>query len=107
MSAPARRIAVSDSIAAPRSSIQPLAAAAFSIEYSPETWYAATGAPVVLHPPDDVEVGQRGLHHQDVGALLEVELRLADRLVGVGRIHLIAAAVAELGVDPAASRNGP
>jgi hypothetical protein len=46
MSAPARLIAVSDSIAAARSSSQPLAAAAFSIEYSPETWYPATGAPV-------------------------------------------------------------
>lgn len=38
MSAPARRIASSDSIAAARSSIQPSAPAAFSIEYSPETW---------------------------------------------------------------------
>ena len=46
MSAPARRIEVRDSIAAARSSIQPFAAAAFSIEYSPPTWYAASGAPV-------------------------------------------------------------
>ena len=38
MSAPARRIAVRVSRTAARSSIQPFAAAAFSIEYSPETW---------------------------------------------------------------------
>ena len=36
-SAPARTIAVSDSSAAARSSIQPRAAEAFSIAYSPET----------------------------------------------------------------------
>src|SRR5262245_49367587 len=42
-SAPARLIAVSDSVAAWRSSIQPFAAAALTIAYSPETLYAATG----------------------------------------------------------------
>src|SRR5207249_12175893 len=43
-SAPARRIDVSDSIAAARSSRSPAAAAAFSIAYSPETLYAASGS---------------------------------------------------------------
>ena len=48
----------------------------------------------VLDPADHVEVGKRGLDHEHVGALVEVELRLADRLEHVGRIHLVAAAVA-------------
>ncbi len=39
--------------------------------------------------------GQRRLDHQRVRALLEVELALAQRLAGVGGIHLIAAPVAE------------
>src|SRR5205807_7499327 len=45
-SAPARRIAVSTSRVVRRSSSQPLAAAAFTIEYSPLTLYAAIGNPV-------------------------------------------------------------
>ena len=49
----------------------------------------------VLDPADHVQVGQRRLDHEDVGALLDVEPRLADRLVGVGGIHLVAATVAE------------
>ena len=43
-SAPARLIAVSDSSAAARSSSQPCRAPAFTIAYSPETLYAASGA---------------------------------------------------------------
>ena len=43
MSAPARRMPVSISIIARGSSIQPFCAAAFSIEYSPLTLYAAVG----------------------------------------------------------------
>ena len=38
MSAPARRMLVSDSSAAARPSIQPFAAAALIIAYSPDTW---------------------------------------------------------------------
>src|SRR5688572_32361129 len=38
--------------------------------------------------------GERGLDHQDVGALVLVEPRLPHRLTGVGGIHLVAAAVA-------------
>ena len=43
MSAPARRIEVSTSTMAASRSIQPLAAAASTMEYSPEMLYAATG----------------------------------------------------------------
>src|SRR3954470_2453501 len=43
ISAPARRIPVSVSRMARSRSIQPFAAAASTIAYSPETWYAATG----------------------------------------------------------------
>ena len=43
MSAPARRIEVSVSMIAASRSIQPLAAAASTMEYSPEMLYAATG----------------------------------------------------------------
>ena len=47
-------------------------------------------------PGDDVEVGQRRLDHDGVGALGEVLGHLAQRLVGVGRVHLVGRAVAEL-----------
>ena len=50
----------------------------------------------LLHAPDQVEVRQRRLDHDDVGAFVDVQLDLAQRLVGVGRIHLVAAPVAEL-----------
>ena len=48
----------------------------------------------VLHPRDDVEIGQARLDHHEVGALGEVELDLAQRLLDVGRVHLVAALVA-------------
>ena len=61
-----------------------------------------------LDPADEVEIGQGGLDHQDVGALVDIEARLAHRLVAVGGVHLVAAPVAELaGAESAASRNGP
>ena len=44
---------------------------------------------------DDVEVGDGGLDHDHVGALLKVELDFAHGFAGVGRVHLVAAAVAE------------
>ena len=50
----------------------------------------------VLDAADDVQVGQRGLDHQDVGALVGVELGLAHGLERVGRVHLVALAVARL-----------
>ena len=51
----------------------------------------------VLHAAQHVEVGQRRLDHEDVGALLHVEQRLAHRLVAVRAVHLVGAAVAERG----------
>ncbi len=53
-------------------------------------------AGLLLDPADHVEVGDRRLDHQHVGALFEVEHGLADRLGGVGGVELVAAAVAEL-----------
>src|SRR5437868_5315356 len=47
-----------------------------------------------LHPCDDVEIGHPGLDHDEVGPLCKVELDLAQRLLDVGRIHLITALVA-------------
>src|ERR1700691_2666759 len=50
-------------------------------------------AETLLHAPDDVEIGQAGLDHDHVGAFGDVERNLAQRLVAIGRIHLIAALV--------------
>src|SRR6185503_17730354 len=52
-------------------------------------------AGLVLRAPEHVEVGERGLHHHDVGALVDVRGDLADRLVGVRRVHLVTGPVAE------------
>ena len=46
---------------------------------------------------DDVEVGHGGLHQDHVGAFVEVEIDLAHGFAEVGAIHLVGAAVAELG----------
>ncbi len=51
----------------------------------------------LLDAVQHVEVGERRLDHEHVGALLHVQQRLAHRLVGVGRVHLVAAPVAERG----------
>ena len=45
---------------------------------------------------DHIEVRKRGFHHHHVGALGDVEGDLVERLARVGRIHLVAAAIAEL-----------
>src|SRR3546814_11621538 len=49
----------------------------------------------VLHAADDVEVGQARLHHHHVGALLQVERDLAQRLVAVGGVQLVGLLVAD------------
>ena len=49
----------------------------------------------LLHPPHDVEIGQAGLDHHHVGALVEVERDLAQRLVAVAGVHLVGALVAD------------
>ncbi len=51
----------------------------------------------LLDVPQDVEVGQRRLDHQEVGAFLHVEGRFAKGFAAVGRVHLVGAAVAEPG----------
>src|SRR5271165_4689299 len=51
----------------------------------------------VLDAAGDVEVGQGRLDHDTVGTLRQVKGDLADRLVAVGRVHLVAAAIAKAG----------
>src|SRR5690606_123622 len=43
----------------------------------------------LLHPANDVEIGQTRLDDHAVGALGEIELDLAQRLLGVARVHLV------------------
>src|SRR5438552_1052827 len=118
MSAPARRIAYSVSHIARASSSIPRAAAALIIAYSPLTWYAASGEPnsclarrirsrqgsagftrTMSAPSSASRRGRtlRGLHQDNVRPLLDVEPDLAHRLVGVGSLHLVGLAIAELG----------
>ena len=95
-SAPARRMPVSASSTTRRSSIQPCRAAAFTIAYSPLTLYATQRQRGPLpHRPHHVEVGQRRLHHQHVGALGLVQRGFQQRLADVGRVHLVLPPVAE------------
>ena len=107
-SAPARLMAVRCSRATASPSIQPRSAAALIIEYSPDTWYAATGRSTSARAAGDhVEVGEGGLHHDDVGALGDVGADLGQRLAAVARVLLVALAVAAVGdrdVDRVAER---
>jgi len=48
----------------------------------------------LLHPPHDVEIGQARLDHDAVGPLGNVERDLAQRLFGIGWVHLIGLLVA-------------
>lgn len=45
---------------------------------------------------DDVEIGQGRFDHDDVGPFVEVEVDFLQGFTAVGRIHLIAPAVAEV-----------
>src|SRR5579883_149230 len=45
---------------------------------------------------NDIQVSQSRLYHENVSPFLHVESHLAQRLAGIARIHLIAAAIAEL-----------
>src|SRR5262245_3074047 len=54
-------------------------------------------AELLLGARDHIEVRQGRLHHDDVRAFVEIERDLAHGLLGVGRIHLVGAAVTELG----------
>ena len=49
---------------------------------------------LVAHPADDVQVGQRRLDHDHVGALLQVQQGLEHGLAAVARVHLVGLAVA-------------
>ena len=72
-------------------------AAAMIIEYSPLTWYAAIGTSKRSRAcADQIEIRHRRLDHDHVGAFFQIELDLAHGLAPVGRVHLIAAPVAEL-----------
>ena len=51
----------------------------------------------LAHPTEHVEVGERGLYHQHVGAFFLVQTGLAKTLPRIGRIHLVGRPVAELG----------
>src|SRR5215217_7235333 len=98
MSAPARFMPVSASRTTARSSSQPFWAAAMIIAYSPLTLYTATGTFVVSYDPaNDVEIRQGGLDHDNVRSLLDIQLDFEECFVGVGRVHLVAAPVAEGG----------
>ena len=46
-------------------------------------------AELVLHAPHHVQVGHAGLDHHHVGAFGDVHRYFAQRLVGVGRVHLV------------------
>jgi hypothetical protein len=51
----------------------------------------------LTHTAEHVEVSERRLDHQHVGALFFVETRLAKPFARISRIHLVGRAVAELG----------
>ena len=97
MSAPARLMPVRISSTA-RALVDPaLRAAALTMANSPLTLYAATGTPKrSLTRRMMSRYGQGRLDHDDVGPFGQVERDLAQGLVAVGRVHLVAAAVAEL-----------
>ena len=85
-SAPARAIAVSVSSVAARRSRWPADAAAPSMATSPLTWYAARGRSKRSRArTSSVEVGERGLDHEDVGALGGIERELAQRCAAARR----------------------
>ena len=97
MSAPARAIEVSDSIMTRGSSIQPLRGG--GLDHRILAAHLVRGGRVaerVLHAAHDVEIGHRRLHHHDVCAFFDVLLDFAQRLFGVGGIHLVRPAIAEL-----------
>ena len=96
-SAPARLMEVRISIITRSSSIQPFCGGRLHHRVLAGDVVGGDGdVEALLHPGDDVEVGERGLHHHHVRALLEVERDLLQRLADVARVHLVAAAVAEL-----------
>src|SRR5258708_3060491 len=49
------------------------------------------------HPPDNMQVRQRGLNHNHIRALFEIKLHFFQSFPRIGGIHLITAPVAKLG----------
>ena len=76
-SAPARLIAVRISITMRCSSIQVFAAAAFTIECSPETLYATRGKSKRVRFGNAIEICERGFHHIQIGTFKDVEFGFA------------------------------
>ena len=96
MSAPARRIAVSDledgrAFVELTCSRRALDHRVLAADVVGGEWHRRR----ILDASDHVKVRERRFDHHDVGALLDIEQRLADGLVGVRRVHLVATAVAE------------
>src|SRR5258707_6045572 len=50
----------------------------------------------VFYPPEYVQIWQAGFYDQQIGTLFEIQGDLSQRFAGVGRIHLIAAAIAKM-----------
>src|SRR5260370_39525894 len=50
----------------------------------------------VFYPPEYVQIWQAGVYDQQIGTLFEIQGDLSQRFAGVGRIHLIAAAIAKM-----------
>src|SRR3546814_8117064 len=48
----------------------------------------------VFHAANDVEIGKARLHHHIIGALGEIERDFPQRLLSIGRVHLVALLVA-------------
>ena len=96
MSAPARLKPVRVSSTTRRSSIQPSRGGGLDHRVlARDVVGGHRHAEPLLDPADDVEVGQGRLDHDHVGPFGQVERHLADRLVAVGRVHLVRPAVAE------------
>src|SRR5438105_2257501 len=50
----------------------------------------------IFHAPDNVEIRKARLDHDHVGAFLQIQIYLPERLVRVRRVHLVAVLVAAL-----------
>ena len=46
--------------------------------------------------PENVEIRQRRLDHNNIGAFIDIEPDFAQRFIGIGRIHLVGTAIAKL-----------
>ena len=107
MSAPARLMAVRCSSATASPSIQPLLGSrldhrVLARHVVRRDRHVDLGA----HCSDDVEVGERRLHHHHVGALGDVEAHLLERLAAVAPVLLVALAIAAAGDAARRPRRG-